>query len=384
MDQAFTRPPPRYSEASLVKELEKSGIGRPSTYASIMNKIQSREYTVKENARLKPTELGRIIAQMLETSFEEIMNIGFTAEMEDELEQVASNEKFWKEILREFWKKFKPTLDVAEKEAFVPKVETDIDCPKCGAKLQKIWFKSGYFYGCSRYPDCDYSAPLREVEFNKEDYAEDFDWDQPCPVCSSEMKIRHGRYSSFLGCTNYPDCKGVVKIPKKGEVYIPIEEMPDCPAIGCPGKLVARTSRFGKTFYSCSTYPECDVIINDLDKLQEKYPNHPRTPYVKKTKTKGRKSTKTTAKKAQTTQKRKSTTEQKKTLTPELQKIVGAKELSRTEVLKKVWDYIKAHNLQDPEDKKMIVPDATLAAVSGSKETFHMSKVMSMIQPHMK
>jgi len=150
-EQAFTRPPPRYTEASLVKELERSGIGRPSTYATIMNKIQSRDYTIKESGRLKPTELGFVIAQMLETSFQKIMNIGFTAQMEDDLELIAENRKDWKALLREFWSEFLPTVEVAEKEAFVPKIQTDIDCPKCGAKLQKIWFKSKYFYGCSRY-----------------------------------------------------------------------------------------------------------------------------------------------------------------------------------------------------------------------------------------
>ena len=164
-DQVFTRPPPRYTEASLVKELEKSGIGRPSTYATIMNKIQSRDYTVKESGRLKPTELGCVIALLLENNFQMIMNVGFTAGMEDELELVAENRKDWKDLLKTFWDKFIPTLDIAEKEGFVPKVQTDIDCPNCGAKLQKIWFKSKYFYGCSRYPDCNFSAPIEQLNF---------------------------------------------------------------------------------------------------------------------------------------------------------------------------------------------------------------------------
>ena len=206
-DQAFTRPPPRFSEASLVKELEKSGIGRPSTYASIMNKIQSREYTIKESGRLKPTELGRVIAQLLETNFQQIMNIDFTAQMEDDLELIAENEKDWKQLIRDFWKDFKPTLDEAEKSAFVPKILTDVDCPECGGKLQKVWFKSKYFYGCSNYPECRYSAPAEEILFNKEDYADDFDWEQKCPECSSEMKVRHGRFGAFLGCSKYPDCQ---------------------------------------------------------------------------------------------------------------------------------------------------------------------------------
>ncbi len=282
-EQAFTRPPPRFTEASLVKELEKSGIGRPSTYATIMNKIQSREYTIKENGRLKPTELGQIIAQMLESSFQQIMNVDFTARMENNLELIAENNKDWKSLIQEFWTQFNPTLEIALKEAFVPKIMTDIDCPKCKeGKLQKIWSKSKYFYGCSRYPECDYSSPIEEVTFNKDDYAADFNWEQTCPNCKSEMKVRHGRYGAFLGCMNYPECKGIVNIPKKGEPLLPQEDLPACPAIDCPGRLVARKSRFGKIFYSCSTFPECDVIINRIDQLAAKYANHSRTPFEKK------------------------------------------------------------------------------------------------------
>lgn len=286
-EQAFTRPPPRYTEASLVKELEKSGIGRPSTYATIMNKIQSRDYTFKQSGRLHPTELGCVIAALLEAHFTQIMNVGFTVQMEDELELVAENKKDWHALIKEFWDQFAPTIALAEKEAFVPKVMTDIDCPKCGRKLQKVWAKSKYFYGCSGYPDCDYTAPIEELSFNKEDYAADFNWEQPCPKCGKQpMKVRHGRFGAFLGCTDYPECRGIVNIPKKGEEVINPEDMPACPAIGCPGVLVARRSRYGKRFFSCSTYPECDVIVNTLDQLETKYVDHPRTPYVKSAKPK--------------------------------------------------------------------------------------------------
>ncbi len=372
-DQAFTRPPPRYTEASLVKELEKSGIGRPSTYAAIMNKIQSREYTVKESGRLKPTEIGRVICDLLEANFTKIMDIGFTAAMEDDLELVATDEKNWKSIIREFWKDFEPTLENAEKSAFVPKITTDIECPKCEGRLQKIWFKSKYFYGCSNYPECDFSAPIEQLEFSKEDYAEDFDWDQPCPKCGSEMKIRHGRYGTFLGCSKYPDCRGIIQIPKKGEVAIPEAEMPPCPAHDCPGRMTARRSRFGKVFYSCSTFPECDVIVNDLDKLSDKYPDHTRTPYKKAAK-KG---------KAKKTKKRKTAVTTKKVkLSKELSEITGGSEMPRGEVLKKVWEYIKANNLQDPSDKRKINPDEKLAKVFGTKDQIHMMKVMGLLQPH--
>lgn len=376
-EQAFTKPPPRFSEASLVKELEKSGIGRPSTYASIMNKIQGREYTVKENQRLKPTELGKVIAQFLEDNFKRIMDIGFTASMEDTLELIAENKKEWKSVIREFWTDFIPTVEIAEKEAFVPKIMTDLDCPKCGKKLQKIWSKSRYFYGCSGYPDCDYTASLEESSFNKEDYAADFNWEQPCPICESPMKLRHGRFGPFLGCSRYPKCKGIVNIPKKGESVVSQEDMPPCPAIGCDGKLVARKSRFGKTFYSCSNFPDCDVIANTLEQVQEKYQNYPKTAYVKKA-GKGKKG-RFTKEKGKSTTKRGSFP-----LSAELAAFVGAKEMTRGEVTKKIWEYIKANNLQDPDNKRTIVPDKTLGKLLGIKEPVDMFKLAGLLSKHFK
>lgn len=403
-EQAFTRPPPRFTEASLVKELEKSGIGRPSTYAAIMNKIQSRDYTFKESGRLQPTELGFVIAEMLETNFTEIMNIDFTANMEDELELVAANKKNWRHLIRDFWTKFLPTLETAEKEAFVPKVLTDLDCPKCGKKLQKIWARSKYFYGCSGYPECDFTAAIELLTFNKEDYAENFDWEQKCPECSGEMKLRHGRFGAFLGCVRYPDCKGIVNIPKKGEEYKGPDEMPSCPAVGCTGKMVARKSRFGKYFYSCSTFPECDVIVNDLDQLTSKYPNHPKTAYVKKerfpkkgkkgavekkegktTAAKGRKGAASKAVKKTAVKKDKKPSNQPSlTLSKELAAVVGEKELSRPQVMKKVWEYIKAHNLQDSQDKRKIKPDAALKKLFGSDDPVDMFQLAKLLGPHLK
>lgn len=382
-EQSFTRPPPRFSEASLVKELEKSGIGRPATYASIMNKIQSRDYTVKESGRLKPTELGEVIAQMLENHFSKIMDIGFTSSMEDDLELIAENHKDWRTLIRDFWTEFAPTLEIAEKEAFVPKVLTEIECPKCHeGRLQKVWYKSRYFYGCERYPDCDYSAPLEALDFNKEDYADNFDWEQTCPVCQSEMKVRWGRFGAFLGCLRFPECKGIINIPRKGEVAVSNEDMPACPAIDCPGKMVARKSRFGKTFYSCSTFPECDVIVNQLDQLSEKYPSHVRTAYVKKPR--GRKATKATKEKAPAKEKKKA----KRVTAPlhlskELAAIVGAKEMGRGDVIKHVWDYIKAKGLQGETNKRIINPDASLAKIIGP-EPIDMFKLAGLLSPHMK
>jgi len=396
-EQSFTRPPPRYTEASLVKELERSGIGRPSTYASIMNKIQSRDYTLKESGRLKPTELGRVICELLEGSFSQIMDIGFTAKMEDNLELVAEGKQNWKNLLEDFWKEFSPTLEFAEKNAFVPKILTELDCPTCGAKLQKIWAKSKYFYGCSRYPDCDYTAPIEEISFNKDEYSDDFDWEQKCPKCEKEMKLRHGKFGPFLGCTDYPNCKGIVNIPKKGEPSLAIDEnLTACPALECDGKLTPKRSRFGKIFYSCSTFPDCNVIGNSVELVLEKYQNHPKTPYVSKKKTsKDKKPTKVKASATKTTSKRAAKADapvkEKKPvkqvecrLSENLSAIVGTDRLTRPSVLKKVWEYIKDKQLQDKTNKRLIVPDEKLAAVFGSSEPIDMAKLLTVLTPHCK
>jgi DNA topoisomerase-1 len=370
-----------------VKELEKSGIGRPSTYATIMNKIQSRDYTEKEKGTLKPTELGRVIAEMLETNFKIIMDTSFTAVMEDDLERVAENQKNWKELLKQFWDTFSPLVDAAEKEAFVPRIMTDKICPECGHQLQKIWAKRKYFFGCSNYPTCNYTAPQEAVEFNKEDYDPSFNWDQSCPKCQKTMKLRFGKFGPFLGCESYPDCKGIVNIPKKGET--PTQEMPPCPAIGCDGKICARRSRFGKVFYSCSNYPDCDVIANQIEDLEEKYANHPKTAYIsKKPAKKSAKAKKAPTAKSKTT--KKTASKKKKegkgqpalTLSKELQAVVGEEKLSRPETIKKVWEYIKEKGLQDPKNKRLIVPDSKLAKVLGTKDPIDMMKLSGALGKH--
>lgn len=390
-EQSFTKPPPRFTEASLVKELERLGIGRPSTYAAIMNKIQSRDYTEKESQALKPTELGKVICQMLEENFASIMDVTFTAQMEDQLEQVAEHNKDWKELIRGFWKDFIPLVEKAETEAMVPKVLTDIDCPKCGNKLQKIWSRSKYFYGCSNYPNCDFTSPIEAISFNKEEYAADFDWDQKCPVCGEKMTLRFGRFGPFLGCSKYPECKGIVNIPKKGEVVYQQGDMPSCPAIGCDGHLTARKSRFGKTFFSCSNFPDCDVIVNNLEDAPTKYIDHPKTAYVKKSKGRwGKKGKAEPAKSVKSAKISKTKAKPKKAaksklpaqkISKELADIVGASELSRMEATKKLWDYIKAHDLQDPKNKRTIIPDAKLAKVIGKKPV-DMMKLAGLLNNH--
>lgn len=390
-DQVFTRPPPRFTEASLVKELEKLGIGRPSTYASIMNKIQSRDYTTKEKSTLKPTELGRVIARMLEDNFGVIMDVHFTANMEDALEHVASDTYGWRTLLEDFWREFEPMVKQAEEHAHVPRELTDKICPECGAFLQKVWSKSKYFYGCSKYPECSFTASVEGLNFKKEDYNPNFDWDQHCPKCEAPMVIRQGKFGVFLGCSKYPECNGIINVPRKEDQLV--EDLPSCPALGCDGKMVQRRSRFGKVFFSCSNYPDCDVIVNDLAMLSDKYHMHQKTPYVKKSKfgkkgEKPEKAVKKTVKKVakKTASKVKKTTNAKSgvaqkeyQVAQELADLIQKNTCSRTEATKLIWDYIKAHDLQDPKDKRQINPDAKLASALGEKKPFNMMKLAGLL-----
>jgi DNA topoisomerase-1 len=397
--QAFTQPPARYTEASLVKALEQSGIGRPSTYAAIMNKIQSREYTVKEKGRLKPTPLGKVTTQLLEVSFENIMNTQFTALMEDELEQVARGEMKWDDLVWEFWRAFSPKLDLAKQEAHVPKVMTDKLCPKCGKPLQKIWAGREYFYGCSAYPECDFKTSEQQLDFDPMAHNPDFDWQQSCPKCASAMKVRFGPYGVFLGCTQYPECKGIVNVPKAGETGLGLTNTA-CPATGCDGKLTARKSRFGKIFYSCSNYPECDVIGNEIDEVLAKFEGHPKTAYKprakssktgSKTKEKASKaSSKKTTKSAAKTKSSASDKPKAKKSSPgtlmqpseTLAAIIGTESVSRPQVVQKLWAYIKAHDLQDSSDKRYVLCDPKLKKLL-DEDRVHMTQIAAKLSPHL-
>ena len=255
-------------------------------------------------------------------------------------------------------------------------------CLSSCTRIRSLSAGKSYFYGCSAYPTCEFTTTQEELDFSKEDYAPDFDWDQPCPKCGKAMKLRHGRYGPFLGCTTYPDCRGIVNIPKKGEEIPQEKDLPKCPAVGCDGSLTPKRSRFGKIFFSCSTFPDCDVIVNTLDEVETKYHNHPKTAYVKKTKAKkttgkgktAKKGTKTAAKK-----KRAAPKQPEHSLSSDLQKVVGEKKLSRPQIIKKIWDYIKANDLQDPKNKRVIHPDATLAKILGKEaiDMFQLTKVVS-------
>lgn len=377
-EQSFTKPLPRFTEASLIKELEKSGIGRPSTYATIMNKIQSRDYTTKENQRLHPTELGKVISQFLEDNFPQIMDIRFTAFMEDELELIANHKKSWSVLLKEFWDQFIPTVATAESGAFIPRIDTDLECPHCRkGHFVKIWSKNHYFFGCSEYPECDFKTSEEELNFNKEDYAEDTPWDSPCPICKGPMKIKHGRFGSFLGCVNYPECRGTISILKKSDTPSHVEPVP-CPAIGCSGIISPKRSRYNKIFYSCSEYPNCSVIGNDIEAVLEKYTGSQKTPYKKKTS----KTKKPTTKKQTKTKKEPGAKKRNQPLlypSKALAAIIGAEPLSRGEASKKIWEYIKQHQLQSQENKKIIIPDSSLSTIIGQEpiDMFQLPKNLS-------
>lgn len=254
--QHFTQPPPRYSEASLVKELEKRGIGRPSTYASIVSVIQDKEYVEKDqNAKFRPTELGFIVTDLLVQSFPEVLDVTFTAQMEEKLDQVEDGNQNWKELLREFYQDFKQQLDLAAKNMRSIKAEeipTNILCDKCGqANLVVKWGRNGRFLACPRYPDCkntkEYVAAGEDRKPTVQAVEES---DEVCPNCGRKLVVKNGRHGRFLACPGYPDCKTIR----------PFKTGIKCPQCGA-GDLVERTSKRGKLFFSCSTYPECKYAI---------------------------------------------------------------------------------------------------------------------------
>lgn len=253
-EQHFTEPPPRYSEASLVKTLEEHGIGRPSTYATIISTLQQREYVTLEKKRFQPTDVGRIVSNFLTNHFTRYVDYDFTARLEDELDEVSRGEKEWVPLMKEFWYPFKEL--VKDKEESVSRAEVttealDEDCPKCGKKLNIRLGRRGRFVGCSGFPDCDYTRNLDE---DGEDAEPEIVEGRQCPECSSQLIIRSGRYGKFIGCSAYPNCK-----------YIEPLEKPTDTGVTCPkcnkGSMLKRKSRRGKIFYSCSTYPECDYAV---------------------------------------------------------------------------------------------------------------------------
>ena len=259
-EQHFTRPPPRYTEATLVKTLEELGIGRPSTYASIISTIQDRGYARLEDKRFFPEDVGEVVTDKLVEHFADIVDVNFTARMEEELDQIADGDAARTRVLGEFWVPFKEDLERAEEKFERYVEELDEECPKCLAegreppgRLQIRLGRFGRFIGCTRYAaedgGCKYIRNL-----NGEERPEPVTLDETCPECGRQLQQRVGRYGPFVGCSGYPDCKYIKKEPPKGT------------GVTCPqctqGELVEKRTRFG-SFYGCNRYPECDFAVSN-------------------------------------------------------------------------------------------------------------------------
>jgi DNA topoisomerase I len=255
-EQHFTEPPPRYTEATLVKELEEKGIGRPSTYAAIISTIVEREYVNKDQGRFTPTLLGEKVADLLVKAFEDIFDVGFTARMEDELDEIEDGKLTWRTAVKEFWGRFEVDLDKASDamESYKAGIPTGQKCEKCGeGELLERISRHGFFLGCSRYPDCDFTQDLSEPggeELESETAA------QYCDNCGKEMAIKRGRFGTFLACTGYPDCKTTRRLAsgtrKALQPDVRLDEK--CPT--CDAQLLRRHGRFGE-FIGCEKYPKC-------------------------------------------------------------------------------------------------------------------------------
>ena len=304
--QHFTEPPPRYTEASLVKALEEKGIGRPSTYATILTTIQDREYVTKDQGKFRPTELGTVVTDMLVKHFEDIFDVQYTARMEEELDEVEEGKMTWVEALDGFYKKFEKDLKKAAKNMENLKkqeIPTDEVCEKCGSPMVIKWGQFGRFMACSAYPECKNTKEIVSDETPKEGEAAAADAEpEPCENCGKPMTLKRGRFGQFLACTGYPECKTTRKIaagsraPKKPDLMLD-ETCPQCgqaklvlkegrfgeftscgnypkckyikpktvgvacPRPGCGGELIERRSKRGKLFYGCLKYPECDFVV---------------------------------------------------------------------------------------------------------------------------
>jgi len=254
-EQHFTEPPPRFSEASLVKSLEEHGIGRPSTYASIISTLQNREYVEIEKKRFYPTDVGCVVNKFLTQHFTQYVDYDFTAKLEDELDAVSRGEKEWVPLMKEFWQPFtdlikNKTETVDRKD--VTQEAMDEKCPKCGEPLSIRLGRRGRFIGCTTYPDCDYTRNLGDDKdaSNEPEIVEG----RSCPECKSDLVIKQGRYGKFIGCSSYPDCKHIEPLEKPEDTGV---ECPECKK----GTILKRKSRYGKVFYSCSGYPDCTYAI---------------------------------------------------------------------------------------------------------------------------
>src|SRR5215213_1801077 len=302
-DQHFTEPPPRFTEATLVKALEEKGIGRPSTYASIMTVIQDREYAERKEGRFRPTELGIIVNDLLVESFDDLFNVQYTAHMEEELDEIEEGKMPWTRALAEFYEKFTRDLESARvhmRDVKRQEIITDEKCENCGSNMAMKFGRYGQFLACTNYPDCKTTRDIPKIhdEAGEEAHAEAAE--ETCETCGKPMAMKRGRFGQFLACTGYPDCKTTRKIQKGGKLAAPdvvLEELcPQCSkhlivkqgrfgpftacsnypgckyikqettGVSCPedgGELIVKKGKYGKSFYGCSNYPKCKFALWD-------------------------------------------------------------------------------------------------------------------------
>jgi DNA topoisomerase-1 len=252
-DQHFTQPRPRFSEATLVKELEADGIGRPSTYASIIGVLVDREYVRLESRRFFPTPLGEVVNAYLKQHFPEVVDVQFTARMEEELDDIAEGSQAWGRMVSQFLGEVDQWI--SERKPERPRIPIeDAACPDCGEPMQKVFSGKSrqWFASCHRWPDCSGTLPLDE--YGNVTSVEELqpDEDVRCPQCAQATIRRQGRYGPFYGCVDYPNCKGIVNVEQRIGFA--------CPKCG-EGHLTQRMSRYGKPFYGCNRYPDCDFAM---------------------------------------------------------------------------------------------------------------------------
>jgi DNA topoisomerase I len=252
--QHFTQPPARFTESTLVRELEEKGIGRPSTYASILSNIQDKRYVVLIERKFHPTDLGVLVADLLVENFPTIMDVGFTAHMEENLDKIEDEKVPWRQVLEEFYHPFEENLKRAEanmRDVKAERMPTDIRCDQCGSIMEIKWGKYGKFLSCTAYPECKNAKMFSRDEEGKIMVQEPPSVDEKCPQCESPMVVKEGRYGKFLACSRYPDCKGT----KSMSIGV------KCPQEGCEGSLVQRRTKKGRIFYGCDKYPNCRFAL---------------------------------------------------------------------------------------------------------------------------
>ncbi|MDX1775759.1 MAG: DNA topoisomerase, partial [Desulfobulbales bacterium] len=257
--QHFTQPPPRYNEATLVKALEENGVGRPSTYASIISTILDKEYVMQQQRKFKPTDLGELVNDLLVAHFPNILDIEFTASMEENLDKVEEGKSNWINLLQTFYTPFEKTLSAAKQEMRSVKkqgIPTGIPCRECDGKLVIKWGKTGEFLACENYPTCKHTQNFKKdsngeiIPIEKE---EPVDSGETCEKCGKPMVYKQGRYGKFLACSGYPECKHIMAQTTGVK----------CPAENCTGELVQKVSKKGKVFFSCNRFPKCTFATWD-------------------------------------------------------------------------------------------------------------------------